>query len=492
MKRNKHSLSHTHLMTGDMGKLYPIGCVEALPGDAIQHHVNVLARVSPLAAPVMHPVTARVHHFFVANRTLWDGEKTGDDPGSSWENFITGGDDGMNVDTPPQIPAGNTEGQELLDYLGIPQHAQGVGVSINALPVRAVNACYNEYYRDQDLCAPRDKHDTTIPTIAWGKDYFTSARPWTQKGPDVTIPLGTEAPVAHSLIGSGKRISVYNAANDTYQHMSSSGVMLENSTSDGSYNESLYVDLSKALGANVNDVRKAFAIQRYQEARARYGSRYTEYLRYLGISPQDSRLQRPEFLGGGRTQINFSEIMQTAPETGQQPSTEFGVGDLYGHGIAAMRSNKYRRFIPEHGYIISFLSVRPKSIYQNGIHRSWLRKTKEDYFQKELQSIGQQEVYNNEVFASVANGTEVFGYQDRYSDYREHPSRVSGEFRDVLNYWHMARDFSAAPVLNADFIECDATKRIHNEQTKHALWVMCQHKMVARRIVSRNAAPRVF
>jgi len=492
MKRNKHNLSHTHLMTGDMGKLYPIGCVEALPGDAIQHHVNVLARVSPLAAPVMHPVTARVHHFFVANRTLWDGEKTGDSPGSSWENFITGGEDGMNLDTPPQIPVGNTEDYELLDYLGIPQHNSTLGVSINALPVRAVNACFNEFYRDQDLVDKRDKHDTTIPNIAWGKDYFTSARPWTQKGPDVTIPLGDSAPVTHDISGSGQRIGVFSTVANDHMMMSTGGVMLETSGSSSTPEDSLYADLSQALGANVNDVRKAFAIQRYQEARARYGSRYTEYLRYLGISPQDSRLQRPEFLGGGRTQLNFSEIMQTAPETGIAPSTEFGVGDLYGHGIAAMRSNKYRRFIPEHGYIISFLSVRPKSIYQNGIHRSWLRQTKEDYFQKELQHIGQQEIYNNEVYADVTNGKDVFGYQDRYSDYREHPSRVSGEFRDVLNYWHMARDFSAAPVLNSSFVECDATKRIHNEQTKHALWVMCQHKMVARRIVSRNAAPRVF
>ncbi len=165
---------------------------------------------------------------------------------------------------------------------------------------------------------------------------------------------------------------------------------------------------------------------------------------------------------------------------------------MYGHGVAAMRSNKYRRFIEEHGYIITMLSVRPKTMYTQGIHRSWLRQDKEDYYQKELEHIGQQEIMNYEIYGGSLEGLETFGYQDRYREYREQPSRVSSEFRDLLNYWHLGREFGDQPVLNSSFIECVPSKRIHNEQTHSSLWIMVQHKMVARRLLSRNAAPRIF
>ena len=488
-----------------MGKLVPISCVEALPGDTVQQHTNVLVRVSPLAAPVMHPVTARVHHFFVPNRILWDGLATGDGAGNSWENFITGGADGNNAENPPTITTTTTT-NNLEDYFGIPRVA---GIDINALPFRAFNKIFNEYYRDQDLVTELAQDQTTVPNIAWEKDYFSSARPWTQKGSDVTVPLGDKAPI----VGNTKNTQVFSTTdsslrklevNTTDGHIKAagySGVLGDLKFTANSDFIGLDADLAAATGANINDVRRAFAIQRYQEARARYGSRYTEYLRYLGVNPKDSRLQRPEYLGGGHTQINFSEIMQTSTNIAQDvlhdndraATTGYGIGDLYGHGIAAMRSNKYRRFIEEHGYIISMLSVRPKTIYQDGIHRGFLRTTKEDYYQKELEHIGQQEIYNNEIYAdSTSAGMDTFGYQDRYREYREHPSRVSAEYRDILDYWHMSRQFTSAPVLNASFVECDPTKRIYNSSDNHALWIMAQNKIVARRMVSKNAAPRIF
>lgn len=495
MKRYKHNLSHYRLLTCDMGQLVPITCVEALPGDTIQHNTSALVRVSPLAAPVMHPVTARIHHFFVPNRIIWDG----------WEDFITGGPDGLNADTPPQYTVSTGNGGatgSLPDYLGIPPGINGL--KINELPIRAFNLIYNEFYRDQDLVTERAIDDTSIPQIAWEKDYFTTCRPFSQKGPAVTVPIGDRAPVTGigpeqaasfpvtnvAVKESDGGIGLYNNAQlvSTDVPLQGENVYLEENPDLAGF-PNIFADLANATGGDINDVRKAFAIQRYQEARARYGSRYTEYLRYLGVTPKDSRLQRPEFLGGGRTQLNFSEIMQTS--NGTDP--RFGVGDLYGHGIGAMRSNRYRRHIEEHGWIISLLSVRPKAIYNNGVHRQWLRLDKEDYFQKELQWIGQQEVLNNEIYADASPaGLETFGFQDRYMDYRSVPSGVSAEFRDLLNYWHMAREFTAPPVLNQSFTDCIPTKRIHNDQTQNALWITTQHRMVARRLIARNAAPRIL
>lgn len=482
MRRYKHNLSHTKLLTCDMGQLIPISVVEALPGDTFQHNANALVRVSPLAAPVMHNTTVRIHHFFCPNRILWDG----------WEDFITGGPDGRDASTPPTITQSTAGGSNVLDYMGVPVID---GLQVNALPVYAYNAIYNEYYRDQDLNNVAEPDYLGVHPIKWGKDYFTTARPWTQKGPDVTIPLGDLAPIRGIGIGGpadGLVSGVVETGGVTRDYTSSYSSVDSGNTiygeGDGAGNPQFYADLANATGADINDVRKAFAIQRYQEARARYGSRYTEYLRYLGVTPSDARLQRPEFLGGGSTRLNFSEVLQTA--NGVDP--RFGVGDLYGHGIAAVRSNSYRRHIEEHGFIISLMSVRPASIYTNGVHRQWLRKDKEDYFQKELAQIGQQEVYNNEVYADPIEGENVFGYQDRYMDYRSVPSTVAKEFRDTLNYWHMGREFDQTPVLNASFVNCQPTKRILNEQTQDALWVQVHHKMVARRIVPKNANPRVL
>jgi len=497
MKRSKHNLSNYHLTTCDPGQLIPIGCVPALPGDTFQHHTNCVVRMSPMLAPIMHPLTARIHHFFVPNRKIWN---KGDDANGTWEDFITGGPDGDNADAPPTITTTGTA-KDMLDYLGIPLVA---GIDVNAMPVRAVNLCFNEYYRDQDLVPVRDLDDLTIPKIAWEKDYFTSARPWTQKGPDITLPLGQNAPVKgigiefNSTWGSVDQVvretgestnSVFANANEFSLGATPNQSWMEEDPNNPGY-PGIYADLASATGADVNDIRRAFAMQRYQEARARYGSRYTEYLRYLGVTPADSRLQRPEYLGGGHTQLQISEVLQTGVTTTGTDGD--GVGTMNGHGISAMRSNKYRRFIEEHGYIVTMFSCRPKSIYLDQIQREWLRTTKEDYFQKELQHIGQQEVYNNEVYADPTNGMDVFGYNDRYMDYREYPSRISADFRSTLDFWHMGRAFGAAPTLNASFVECSPSKRVFADQTDHVLWIMNQHKMVARRLVSRNASARIF
>ncbi len=484
MRRSKFNLSNYKLLTGNLGQLIPCGLVETLPGDTFQISTSALIRMSPLAAPVMHPVSVRIHHFFVPHRLIWsDAGGTG-----TFEDFITSGPDGNDAQTVPTMPSTGVAG-DLLDYYGIPPVA---GVDVSALPVTGFNAIFNEYYRDQDLVSERAPQEKTIPLVAWEKDYLTAARPWPQKGPDITLPVAGQAPVGTDADFNDALTVKSSTQGGGDYYMGSAGAQLQLSNSSApNDSQSLYADLTQAQAVKVNEFRRAFALQRYAEARSRYGSRYTEYLRYLGVRPSDARLDRPEYLAGGRVKVQMSEVLQTAPE-GSTPARDYGVGDMYGHGIAAMRTNRFRRFFEEHGYIHSFISVRPKAMYLQSIERHWLRNTRDEFWQKELQHIGQQEVYNNEVYADAASGTQTFGYQDRYREYRECKSTVAGEFRNVLNYWHLGRDFASAPALNASFVECDPSKRIFNEQTQNSLWIMCQHSTVARRKVSRIASNRIL
>lgn len=496
MKRSKFSLSHSSLLTCNMGELVPLGApMEVLPGDTIQQATSLLVRVSPLLTPVMHPVHVRVHHWFVPHRIVWN----------DWENFITGGPDGLNSSTFPTITPNTGSGYavgSLADYMGIPTGVDDLPHS--ALPFRGMALIWNEWYRDQDLQSAltidlTDGADTTtnitLQSVCWEKDYFTSSRPWAQKGPSVTLPLGTKAYVkgiaAKTQSRSDQNQPGYDStgANPTYADAkivstatNDNQINIDMTTSPGGY-PNIYADLSTATSATINELREALAIQRYEEARARYGSRYTEYLRYLGVRSSDARLQRPEYLGGGKQTIQFSEVLQTGVTTSGTPST--GVGSMLGHGIGAVRSNRYRRFFEEHGYVFSLMSVLPKTIYTNGLARHWSRTTKEDFFQKELQHIGQQEVLNKEVYWAHATPNGVFGYQDRYDEYRRMESGVHGDFRSTLNMWHMGRIFSSDPALNSTFVGANPTTRIYQSTSADQLYVMAMHSVQARRLLSK-------
>jgi len=213
-----------------------------------------------------------------------------------------------------------------------------------------------------------------------------------------------------------------------------------------------------------------------------------EYLRYLGVRSSDARLQNPEYLGGGKAVIQFSEVLKTG--SGEDPTEP--IGTLKGHGISAMRTARYRRFFEEHGIVMSLLSVIPKTVYTTALHRQWFRTIKELYFQKELQFIGDQVLYNKEVQATHTDRDGTFGYVPRYDDYRYLPSGVSGEFRDVLDYWHMAREFSGNVALNSSFISAVPTKRVYASQDTHPLYIMCSHRIGARRPVKREASAKTF
>lgn len=223
-----------------------------------------------------------------------------------------------------------------------------------------------------------------------------------------------------------------------------------------------------------------------------YGSRLTEYLAYLGIKSSDARLQRPEYLGGGKQTFAWSEILQTAPDATTGTTGADGVGNLKGHGIGAMRTNGYLRFFEEHGYVVSLLSVRPRTMYATGLHPMWSRTTKEQFWQKELEDIGQQEVYKKELYLAGANNNAVFGYQRRYAEYMSVPSQIAGDFRTTMNYWHLGRLFAAEPSLNQSFVECDPATRIYQVESEDPLWVMCSHSIQARRMVKRTGVGRIL
>lgn len=482
MKRNKHSLSNYKLLTADMGKLIPVGLTEVLPGDTFDHSTSALIRVTPQLHPVMHPVTVRFHHWYVPMRIIMP----------DWEDFITGGPDGASTAEIPTFTTGSATANTQFDYFGVPPVEN---IVVSQLPMRAYNKIYNEFYRDQDLVTPVAENNGNILDCAWEKDYFTTARPWTQKGPEVTLPIAGKAPVLgignQDTNGAGPLNKTINQSDGSQKEFvrgwdtsNTDQVFIE----EGDLEDypDIYADLGQAEQVTINEFREAFALQRYQEARARYGSRYTEYLRYLGVKSSDARLQRPEYLGGGKQTISFSEVLQTVNQSQEEP-----IGRLAGHGIAAVKTNKYRRFFEEHGYVITIMSVRPKTVYGNGVPKTFLKANKEDFWQKELESIGQQEVTNNEVYADAVSGENVFGYQDRYAEYKRQWSTIAGEFRNTLDSWHMARLFSEAPALNQSFVECDPTKRVFADQTNHSLWCMVHHNIRARRLVKRGSGSSV-
>jgi len=498
-KRSKFSLSHYRLFSGRMGYMMPIGITECLPGDTFQQATSVFLRCSPLVTPVMHPVHVTVHHWFIPTRLLWD----------QWEDFITGGPNGMDASIMPIIKAPAEGGfgiGSLADYMAVPSGIPNLEVC--ALPFRAYALLYNECYRDQDLeeelpISLESGEDTTTNTALqrcdWARDYFTTARPWPQKGPAVSVPVNLTTAGEPTIELTGQpALSTVSGHSTGWESVNSSYAWTTGSNGRNDPNAGLTVNKgtlainfqsgNPELGSvDINQLREAFALQRFEEHRALYGSRYVEYLRYLGVKSSDARLQRPEYLGGSRQTIQFSEVLQTAPG-GEDP-----VGALKGHGIGAMRTNRYRRFFEEHGYVFTVMMVRPISVYMQGLSRMWNRRVKEDYYQRELQHIGQQEVLTKELYAGNEQGPTaadaVFGYQNRYDEYRWHESYVSGEFRTILNSWHMARDFANEPTLNADFINAVPTTRIFAAQQNDTLYCMANHSIQARRLMSKYGNP---
>lgn len=467
--RNYHDLSYSSLFSADTGQLIPIMCEEVLPGDTFRHATNLMIRVAPLIKPVMHPIELRVSSWYVPNRLIWD----------DFDEWVVGDDTKvkptiLNTATPKTI----------WDYFGVEPVA---GASLDALPVYAYNLIYNEHFRDQDLSPERAQDDVTLARCMWEKDYFTRARPSPAIGDTVEIPVkGTGSiPV--------KNMWRFQATNGTQADGSWSeqnpnwlGQTLGGNFTSGQYlfgggTGNPQVDFSNATGGiDINGFRQAMALQRFQEARARFGDRYVDYLRYLGINPSDGRLGRPEYLGGGRSYISFSEVLSTAD------TENAAVGDMAGHGIANLRSRPYRRFFEEHGWVITLFTARPKTVYENGIPRKFMRKDPFDVWQKELEVLPWQEIWQYEVHGAGSSSV-VFGYTGRYDEYRRNFNSVHGTFRGGTEEdWHLARKFATPPVLNHSFEECTPSDRIYADKTMPELLCSCSHDISARRLVSRR------
>jgi len=492
MRRSLFNLSYYKLLTMNMGNLVPIGLKEIIPGDKFRVTTTAMVRVSPLVHPVMHPVHAKIHHWFVPKRLVM----------ASYDDFLTGGEDGDDATVTPKITfagSGISEGS-LADYLGLPPNANSIDV--NAEPFRAYALTWNEYYRDQDLqnkigFTDADGTDsttnTTLQSACWAKDYFTVARAETQKGDEITIPLGTTAPITATgqLHMEDSASDIQGLTIDTNNSIQGDGV-----TPGGIrslvYDSGLETDLSNATAATINQWREAIAYQQFAENRSLWGSRYSEMLLARGVTPLNAELQRPLYLGGGKTTIQFSEVLQTAPNATAGTSDSDGVGDLKGHGIASLQSNAFQKSFHEHGWLLTLMHVQPVTMYTQGAEKHWWKNNKFDYHTPELEGLGQQAIEIRELYVDAADPDGTFGYADNFDEYRRSESTVSGEFRSTRNSQHMARIFGSEPSLNASFVQCDPTTRVFQATSADQLQVMAYHKISAIRPVSKVARPAVL
>jgi len=494
-KMSAFDLSHEKKLSLKMGGLYPVFHEEILPGDQFSVNSEVLMRMAPMIAPIMHKVDVYMHYFYVPNRIIWN----------QWEEFITGGKLGDQVISVPTVSWGNVACQKglLPDYFGLPTYAsRNTFDSLNALPFRAYVEIFNEYYRDQNLSDPIDytsgswSQDTAgterwfnVLQRAWEKDYFTSALPFAQRGPEVL------APIAGSFSPQYDQPSTVEDAAGNPQDGSLSSALDGKLTSFGGGGTQMKLknltdpQTVDGVEMDIRELRRSARLQEFFEKAARAGSRYTEQLMaYFGVRSSDARLQRPEYLGGGKQPLVVSEVLNTSAT-----ATE-AQGNMAGHGITVGGSNSFKRSFEEHGHVIGILSVLPRTSYQQGVHRYFTRDDRFDYYFPEFANIGEQEVLNHELYqennANLDNGT--FGYQQRYAEYKYKNGTVHGDFRESLDFWHMGRIFSSAPALNEDFVSSDPTDRIYAVQDgSDYLYCHLHHSVKARRPMPYFSDPKL-
>lgn len=454
-KRNRFDLTHDFKFSCNMGELVPVMISEAIPGDHFTINPQAMIRFQPTVAPPMHRFDIYIHYFFVPWRILW----------AQFEQWVVQEEVGGTVPAFPTITIANngSDYTRLVDFMGIPDPTMNPGAAvaetISAFPFAAYQRICNEYYRDQNLSAEvvselvngsnnvNKAALTQMRRRAWEHDYFTACLPFAQKGDAVNVPVGNvvledpitgQAPIFRD--GSGSPMPLADIGSD------GSGFMVDGNTASFAWydpNDTLEVE-----AGTIDDLRRAYALQSWLEKNARGGTRYTEHIKaHYGVFSSDKRLQRPEYITGIKQPITISEVLNT---TGTVDAPQ---GTMAGHGIGVVNGKSGYFFCEEHGYIMGIMSVLPKTAYQQGIPRHFLKRESTELFYPNFAHIGEQEVPVRELYAYTANGGNPFGYLPRYAEYRTEPSRVAGDMRNDLNFWHAGRIFQAEPTLSDQFVE---------------------------------------
>lgn len=484
VKKTKFDLSHEKKLSMKMGKLYPVLVQEILPSDSFRVNSQVFLRFAPLIAPVMERFYCNIHYFFVPNRLVWE----------DWEDFITGGEDGTLTPSVPKISVSSTTQAQyatgtLADYLGIPDPEGSLSNAFSAsqLPFRAYTLIYNEYYRDQNLEDEIDITDTTqqatLRSRAWKKDYFTSALPFAQRGQEVTLPFND---INYSITSSVIR----QDSNPADGPLAAATGVLQDGTSGAR------IENIESIGApTINELRKAYRLQEWLENNARGGARYIEQIMsHFNQRSSDSRLQRPEYLGGGKTDVVISEVLNTAGYLSDTGDAGGYQGRMAGHAVSLGKTNSFKRKFEEHGFVLGLMSVMSYPTYFQGLHRMWQRYDKLDYAWPEFANLGEQEILNQELFigTTTANREDVFGYTPRYSEYKYHANSIHGDFKTTLSFWNYAQKFNSRPALNTDFIQWTNDNRIFNvdDQERDNVYAQVKHNISAIRPLPYFGVPR--
>lgn len=479
-QKSKFDLSHEKKLSTRMGRLTPIVCQEVLPGDKFRGSSEILLRLAPLLAPIFDSITLFVHYFFVPNRLLW----------AEWEPFITGGRLGTGIDpvTAPIPPYFNIRyavpqlstiwsQSSLADYLGIPilpiapaAITDYTNCTLDAMPFACYYKVCQDYYIDRNFVddttlLPLPSGDITnatyvpplgqIRTRDFMKEYFTAALPFTQRGTEVLMPLAGSGTVVYKDPTevqdgtSGAVLTLNGAGTEILSGAGGPAIIVDNIEE---------VEITDSA-VSINDLRSAVRLQEWLERNAVAGSRYTESIQaHFAVKPQDSRLQRAEFIGGGKIPVKISEVVNTAFSQNEEDQT-IPAGNLAGHGVTYGNTNSFSYFAPEHGFIIGIMSIMSKPSYYQGVPRMFKRKTFLDYPWPTFARLGEQRVEKWELYASPANLTEdadgltpLFGYQSRYADWKQSFTSNHGAFRTTLLFWTMARTFSSSPTLGSTFV----------------------------------------